>query len=340
MYKLHLILKYLRKRRIAWVSLIAVVLCTAMVIVVISVMGGWLEMFKQSFHGLTGDVIVHGESLVGFPYYQEMIDRIEKLPEVKAAVPSIETYALININDVRRKAVQVVGYPIEKIGLVNNFPKSLYRQYQKLIDEANDPNAKLTVDERKNKLDEAARHAQTPSFEKPLSADQYRAQLPRAKGDVSKWPGMIAGAGIVNIGRDAQGNLEHPDGLYGLWAKLTVLAISPDSSSVDIGSDKGERNYWIVDDSRTTVWQYDNNMVYVPFDVLQKDLQMDEQTFTDAATGQKEIQPARARDIQIGIKSDADLMAVKDKIQKIVDAVIDEHIISLQFPITVETWAQ
>ena len=37
MYKLHLILKYLLKRRIAWVSLVAVMLCTTMVVVVRSV---------------------------------------------------------------------------------------------------------------------------------------------------------------------------------------------------------------------------------------------------------------------------------------------------------------
>ena len=50
-----LILKYLRRRRIAWVSLIAVMLCTTMVLVVISVMGGWLDMFEASARGLTGD---------------------------------------------------------------------------------------------------------------------------------------------------------------------------------------------------------------------------------------------------------------------------------------------
>jgi ABC-type lipoprotein release transport system permease subunit len=55
MYKLHLILKYLRKRRIAWVSLIAVMLCTTMVLVVISVMGGWLRMFRESFTAFSGD---------------------------------------------------------------------------------------------------------------------------------------------------------------------------------------------------------------------------------------------------------------------------------------------
>ena len=76
MYKLHLILKYLLKRRIAWVSLIAVMMCTTMVVVVRSVMGGWLEMFRQSFHGLTGDIVIEGGTLSGFPYYQEVINKI------------------------------------------------------------------------------------------------------------------------------------------------------------------------------------------------------------------------------------------------------------------------
>src|SRR5436305_15087045 len=80
-----LINKYLRKRRIAWVSLIAVTICTAMVLVVISVMGGWLRMFRQSFHGLSGDVIVSANSMSGFPFYDEIIQGIEALPAVGEA---------------------------------------------------------------------------------------------------------------------------------------------------------------------------------------------------------------------------------------------------------------
>src|SRR3954447_595684 len=110
MYKLHLIWKYLRKRRIAWVSLVAVTLCTAMVLVVISVMGGWLRMFRESFHGLTGDVIVHGDSLTGFPHYEEMIEKIQQLPDVKkgGAVPTIETFGLVNLRNVKRLGVRVI----------------------------------------------------------------------------------------------------------------------------------------------------------------------------------------------------------------------------------------
>src|SRR5438477_12412680 len=112
MYKLHLILKYLRKRRIAWVSLIAVMLCTTMVLVVISVMGGWLRMFRQSFHGLTGDVIVHAQSMTGLPYYEEVVEQVEKLPEVEAAVPTIHTFGLLNICNKIRDGVEVIGFPI------------------------------------------------------------------------------------------------------------------------------------------------------------------------------------------------------------------------------------
>src|SRR5580704_10553473 len=121
MYKLLLISKYLRKRRIAWISLIAVMLCTAMVLVVISVMGGWLRMFRQTSHALVGDLVVYRISLDGFPHYQEMIDQIEALPEVKAASPQIHTYGLVNIIDQIRTGVEVEGYDIKKIGQINGF---------------------------------------------------------------------------------------------------------------------------------------------------------------------------------------------------------------------------
>src|SRR5213076_2839868 len=100
MYKLHLILKYLRKRRIAWVSLIAVMLCTTMVLVVISIMGGWLRMFREQFRNVSGDIIVDSASLNGFPFYDDMLEQIRKLPDVKAAAPIIRTFGIGNISNV------------------------------------------------------------------------------------------------------------------------------------------------------------------------------------------------------------------------------------------------
>src|SRR3954471_12674747 len=105
-----------------------------MVLVVISVMGGWLRMFRTSFHGLSGDIVVQSASLSGFPYYNEMIAEIEKLPEVSAAAPIIQTFGLININNRKTAGVQVFGYPPDKIGRVNNFPRSVWRQYNQWLE--------------------------------------------------------------------------------------------------------------------------------------------------------------------------------------------------------------
>src|SRR3954469_10159069 len=146
MYKLHLILKYLRRRRIAWVSLLAVMLCTTMVLVVISVMGGWLDMFESSARGLTGDIVIKTGSLSGFPYYEQMIDKIEADPGVAAAAPTLFTYGLININNQKTDAVTVYGYPMDQIAKMNNFTHSLYRQYTRYVEKGQTPPAPPTFD--------------------------------------------------------------------------------------------------------------------------------------------------------------------------------------------------
>jgi lipoprotein-releasing system permease protein len=285
-----------------------------------------------------GDVVVQGNSLTGFPYYDEMVEQIQKLPEVRAAVPALETFGLLNVNNSIRRGVQVVGYDIKKIGLVNDFPKSLYRQYGRLIEKAEeDPTLKRQQrDELQREAAESLAHA---SFALPLPPDAYREIFPKARSDVANWPGMIVGAGVVGIRKDAEGKIERPPGLYTAWAKLTVVGVAADQTSPDL-SDKGERNYWIVDDSRTKIWQSDTVNVYVPFDVLQKDLKMDQQQATRADTGEKEILPARTHVIHIGVKPGYDLQGVKHKVQAIVDQVVAQHSIPLAYPIDVETWEE
>ncbi len=330
MYKLHLILKYLRKRRIAWVSLIAVMLCTMMVLVVISVMGGWLRMFRAGFHGLSGDIIVRGESLAGFPDYEAMIRDIELLPSVVAAVPTIHTFGLINIANQIRQGVQVIGYPLDKIGQVNDFPQSLHRQYElrrnELLEQAEAPG--LTRQQR-DTLRKQADQTPTPSFD--LIPDKpYQYLLPpKSKMDAMKMPGMIVGTGVVGIRKNEHGVEIGRGGVYDAWALLTVLGVSPDQARIDLSS-KGEDMFWIVDDSRTKIWQYDSNTVYVDFHRIQHDLKMD--AFDD--------QPARTSDIQIKVKPGTDLQKAKADVQRIVDAVRANKGELIGYPIRVETWEE
>ncbi len=108
------------------------------------------------------------------------------------------------------------------------------------------------------------------------------------------------------------GDLKRPEGedhrtpqWYREKAKLTVLGIPPGGGSFTINN-KAERPYWVVDTSRTKVYQYDAQTVYVPFDKVQQDLDMDA----------KDGEPARASEIDIRIKPAYDLNATREKIEQ------------------------
>jgi lipoprotein-releasing system permease protein len=296
-----------------------------MVLVVLSVMGGWLRMFRENFRGLSGQVIVTSQSLTGFPYYKEMGERIEKLPDVTAAVPVIQTFGLVNIVNAKSDGVQVMGIPIDRIGLINQFPQSLWRQYREPLEMADDP---ATPKEKRDELREMA--TTRPSFELPLTAETYRSLLPNAKADVSKYPGIIVGSGVINIHKNADGKWVNrgPGNLY-LWAKLTVLGIG-DRGQVDVAGGKAERIYWVIDHSHTKVWQIDYKTVYVPFELLQKDLGMEETP----------DQQARTSELHVAIKPGASMLHVRDEVQKIVDDVLEKNGLRMQYPPLVETWEQ
>jgi len=151
-------------------------------------------------------------------------------------------------------------------------------------------------------------------------------------------PGMIVGAGVVGIRKDSDGKIERPVGLYEAWVKLTVLGVSQ-SSNLEL-SNKSERNYWIVDDSRTQVWQYDANTVYVPFDSLQSDLGMAGEKYTDKTSGEELSEPARCTDIQIKAKDGTDLLVLRDKVDAITKDVFARNSGFAGDYVKVETWEQ
>jgi len=126
-YKLFLTLRYLRKRRIAYFAMAAVTLCVAMVLIVLSVMGGWLEMVKRQARGLLGDIIVDNRDYKGFPLYQEFIDEISTWPEIAKATPVIYTWGLFNFRQTGQTGtVRVVGLRLNDAYEVNAFKSSLF----------------------------------------------------------------------------------------------------------------------------------------------------------------------------------------------------------------------
>jgi lipoprotein-releasing system permease protein len=324
MYKLHLILKYLRKRRIAWVSLIAVMLCTAMVLVVISVMGGWLRMFRESFHAMSGDIIISRQSLAGFEHYEQMIREVEQLPEVAGAAPVLKTFGLINIAGQIQEGVQVIAFDLEQMDRINQFRRTLYRQYERPMELAQA--SSLPAEERAAYRELAREPA---SFELPLHPDVYRSFADpdaEVEFDEASRPGMIVGVGLV-FRKRADGTYPDPEqyGLYHAPVTLTVLGVTDSATRVDLSRQTSVNRYWIVDHSRANIWQYDSGTVYVPFDVLQRDLRMQQRTLTDPDTGEQRIVPGRTSEVQIAIKPGVDLYAAKEKVIDVVRRIAHEH---------------
>ena len=121
MYKLFLTLRYLRKGRIAYLAIAAVMLCVAMVLIVTSVMGGFLDTIMTRSRGMLGDIVVDNTRGADMPLYQVFIDEIRKWPEIAAATPVVYTpgvlhfpgtdmQALVNVVGIRLDEVFGVGY--------------------------------------------------------------------------------------------------------------------------------------------------------------------------------------------------------------------------------------
>jgi lipoprotein-releasing system permease protein len=116
--------------------------------------------------------------------------------------------------------------------------------------------------------------------------------------------------------------------IYESPVTLTLVPIHPheeitNQSAVRIA-------FWIVDTSHPRIYQMDYNRVYVPFDVLQTNLEMNA---TDS-------DPARASTIEIKAKPDADLLKVRDEVAAIVDDVKGQHPDPYEYPTAVKTWQQ
>ena len=314
-----LINKYLVRRRIAWVSLIAVTLCTAMVLIVFSVMDGWLTMFKAKFRGMSGDIVVYRSSVNGFGGYKEMLDKIRAMPEVDNAAPLIHSFGLLNINNRDSVAVAVTGMDLRQYGKFNKFRESLLRQYQKPVEDGQQPTT-------------------SPSFDL-LPDIQYSAYA--GDGDeATKWPGMIVGGPIFGIRNNGQFQDAVDLGLFKTRCRLDVVPMTEETRSLKNVTPTSSL-FWVVDVSRTKLFQLDER-VYVPFEVLQKDLKMNEREYQEEVDGKlaKFVTPARCSEIQINLKPGVDRMKMVDTIGALVRTINRTVEPTQDFlrPIRVEPW--
>ncbi len=329
MYKLFLTLRYLRKRRIAYFAIAAVTLCVAMVLIVLSVMQGFLDNVKTRARGLLGDVIVDNGDVNGFPLYQEFIDEIETWPEIEKATPVIYSMGLLRFPRTDQLSlVNVVGVRLEEVIEVNNFKNTLFyethypgsttfaEQQQPLLhisgEAALDPDESTPIpwslpDELASALaksreagvvdDQSAMTEERRRFEErgsPLPPGRFSSYLTFPQEPT---PPHFAGQplpgliiGIDIIGERTSTATYRRYYSRGEEVSLTLLSVDP------VGNvDTPQRvPFRYTDDSRTRIYEIDSKHVYAEFEYLQRLLRFDA---TELVGGG--MAPARAQQIQI-----------------------------------------
>jgi ABC-type lipoprotein release transport system permease subunit len=124
-YQALLTRRYLTSKVMPLLASLAVTLCTAMVLIVWSVMGGFLNLLVQSGRTLVGDVTIAWPS-TGFAFYDDLRDRLDADPAVGASAPMIEAFGLVNLPNGRVDPVVIRGIEPESFSQVTSYRESLW----------------------------------------------------------------------------------------------------------------------------------------------------------------------------------------------------------------------
>src|SRR5262245_19286203 len=100
MYKLFMALRYLRAHRIIYFSIAGVAVGIMVMIIVLSVMGGFSRTMKERIRGVQSDIVVRSIShdLV-FYNPDELAAEIRKLPHVTGCAPRLEYLVLMTTRE-------------------------------------------------------------------------------------------------------------------------------------------------------------------------------------------------------------------------------------------------
>lgn len=315
MYKLFLTLRYLRRKWIAIFALLSVWLCVAMVLIVFSVMDGFLENIKQHSRGLLSDVIVDVGTLQGFPYYEEFSAYLkQQLPDVVETVtPVIYNYAILRVKTGRArnmtKPVRVVAIDLPGYCAVNTFFEGLY--YEKYYPGTTTfaPRAQPVAGVRVPGSADAAGvgtpgapGTAPPKLDYILPEDhekafaEFRRQYPQDPLMVSPQSTARAphGVGAFEQNYDAPGYEGNPlpgviIGMDVIYQRLEdgnydrvmnrgeeiVLTLLPMTRRGTLAEDPVPLAMRMIDESRTRVYQIDSICVYTDFTLMQRLLSMD-----------------------------------------------------------------
>jgi lipoprotein-releasing system permease protein len=284
-YQFLLTHRYLTSKVMPLLAALAVALCTAMVIIVWSVMGGFLVMLINSGRTLVGDVTVSWP-ITGFAHYEELIKRLEADPDVAAATPTIETYGLIGLPDGRTETVMIKGVDGPSYTKVTDFASTLH---WKPIDK---PHAKDTFSE-----DPRLANHTLWNFVFEGGKRLVRFEKPERGNVAAEKPGAVLGISVsgFNIREQwgfypGQARARQPDGtvkpvqtILPVDGNVTINVLPMDSKGRAV--DMVARSFPVANEFHSGLYEIDHKTVFVPLASLQDMLKMNRATKVATGSG-------------------------------------------------------
>ncbi len=280
MYHAVLTRTYLTTKVMPLLAALAVMLCAAMVLIVWSVMGGFLVKLLESGRATSGDVKITFPNQ-GFAHYDELVKMLEAdTAFVAAAAPIIETAGLVSLPDDRLEIATIRGVDAASYSRVIDLPGMLH---WKPLDT---PVPKDTLG-RDPRLDPELREKMARAFENGLTMTRPD---PISGKPV---PAMISGIEMTGLSfRQFGGWYEFrpqfvnaigktlPDGsvtwingfMPDKFLTLRLLPIDSEGRVVEMAS----LTLPVANEHRTGVFELDKRMILVPLAELQAKLKMDE----------------------------------------------------------------
>jgi len=344
MYKLLLCWRYLRTRYIALASIISVTLGVMTMIVVNSVMSGFSNEMQTRIHGILSDIVFESHGLEGFPDYQWHAARIHELVGDRIAGMSCTVHvpAMLNFQVGGRwvhRQVTVIGIDPETYSTVSDcrqflqHPKNrtgadIFTLHEGGYDQQDHlPGARIVarqglenaglerrrqmlkrerdlLEMRKRTMPQALRPAgpRDPFEAGPIpneaAADDQGVVVKHEAEALSdaQFPGIVLGYALASFrGRDGA---DYFLSVPGDDVKLTFPTAGTPPKAVSA-------TFTVTDFYESKMSEYDSAFVFVPLSTLQ-----DMRGMIDPQTGAKCVTA-----IQIRLKPDADLNAVRDKLR-------------------------
>jgi ABC-type lipoprotein release transport system permease subunit len=170
MYKLFLTFRYLTRKKIVIFPVLVVWLCVMMLIIVTSIMGGFVERVRAANRDLFGDIIISaGVSTRGFSGYDELRQHLQqKFPDILATTPVVQAYSILYAP---QKGASwpglLVGVKPEERERVTRFRETLFFGYEAPMQAVEDlkPRLPATAEQLVAYADERAKQAETHANE-------------------------------------------------------------------------------------------------------------------------------------------------------------------------------